>query len=69
MTAHDDEVGTIRERMLERGYRLTTQTLSDGAFMSEAIPVGGARGGPGRMFSGATELEAAQRAWESLPAD
>ena len=67
MTAQDDEVGAIRERMRARGYRLTTQTLSDGAFMAEAIPVEGSRGGPGRMFSGANEQEAAQRAWESLP--
>ncbi len=67
MTGHDDEVAAIRGRMLERGYRLTTQTLADGAFMAEAIPVSGARSGPGAMFSGATEQEAAQRAWESLP--
>ncbi len=68
MTAQDDEVGTIRQDMLERGYRLTTQTLADGAYMAEAVPVGG-RSGPGAMFSGATELEAATRAWKSLPAN
>ena len=30
MTAHD-EVDGIRQQMLARGYRLTTQTLADGA--------------------------------------
>ena len=66
MAVHDDEVGTIRQEMLERGYRLSTQTLADGAYMAEAIPVTGARSGPGRMFSGASEPEAARRALESL---
>ena len=67
MAVHDDEVGTIRQEMLQRGYRLSTQTLADGAYMAEAIPVSGARSGPGRMFSGANEPEAARRALESLP--
>lgn len=66
MTAHD-EVDGIRQQMLARGYRLTTQTLADGAYMAEAIPVSGTRSGPGRMVSGATEPEAARRALESLP--
>lgn len=66
MAEHDDEVGTIREAMLRQGYRLSTQPLADGAYMAEAIPVSGTRSGPGRMFSGVTEPEAARRALESL---
>ncbi len=66
MAVHDAEVGGVRQEMLRRGYRLSTQPLADGAFMAEAIPVAGTRSGPGRMFSGADELEAARRALESL---
>ena len=67
MSDSDAELGAVQDALRAQGYEIKFQELPDGKFMAEAIPVGVTRSGPGIMFRGDTQLDAAQRVQKALP--
>ena len=67
MSDHDTELAAVQDALRAQGYEIKFQELPDGKFMAEAIPVGITRSGPGIMFRGDTQLEAAQHVQRALP--